>query len=120
MTTTTRTSPISGLPTPAVSLARLFYDRVAASGGAEAFRRPTEDGGWTSVTWAQAADAVTVTAAGLLALGLRPEDRVAIASGTRMEWLYADLAIMCAGGATTAVYPTTSTADVGFILADSG
>lgn len=120
MTTTTRTSQISGLPTPAVSLARLFHDRVAAGGDAEAFRHPSEDGGWTSVSWTQVGQTVTVTAAGLLALGIRPEDRVAVASGTRMEWLYADLAIMCAGAATTAVYPTTSTADVGFILADSG
>ena len=36
-------------------------------------------------------------AAGLLALGIQPEQRVAIASATRIEWLYADLAIMCAG-----------------------
>ncbi|SOC49563.1 long-chain acyl-CoA synthetase [Blastococcus aggregatus] len=120
MTTTTRTSETGALPVPAASLARLFHDRVAASGSAEAFRHPDGDGGWTSVTWAQAGETVTVTAAGLLALGIRPEDRVAVASGTRMEWVYADLAVMCAGGATTAVYPTTSTADVGFILSDSG
>ena len=66
------------------------------------------DGGWTSVTWAQTAETVKTMAAGLLALGIQPEDRVAIASATRIEWLYADLAIMCAGGATTAVYPSTS------------
>ena len=119
MTTTIRTGETSGLPTPVVSLARLFYDRVAASGDSEAFRFPTDDG-WTSVTWSRAAETVKVTAAGLLALGIRPEDRVAIASATRIEWLYADLAVMCAGGATTAVYPSTSTADVGFILSDSG
>ena len=47
-------------------------------------------------------------AAGLLALGIQPEQRVAIASATRVEWLYADLAIMCAGGATTTVYPSTA------------
>ena len=45
---------------------------------------------------------------------------MAIASSTRIEWLYADLAITCAGGATTTVYPTTGAEDVGFILADSG
>jgi long-chain acyl-CoA synthetase len=37
-----------------------------------------------------------------------------------MEWLYADLAIMCACAATTAVYPTTKSEGVAFILADSG
>ena len=35
------------------------------------------------------------------------EQRVGIASGTRYEWILADLAIMCAGGATTTVYPST-------------
>ena len=59
-------------------------------------------------------------AAGLLALGIQPEERVAIASATRIEWLYADLAIMCAGAATTAVYPSTGGEDVAFILSDSG
>jgi long-chain acyl-CoA synthetase len=37
-----------------------------------------------------------------------------------MEWILADLAIMCAGGATTTIYPTTQHEDVAFILADSG
>ena len=45
-------------------------------------------------------------AAGLLALGIEPEQRVGIASGTRYEWILADLAVMCAGGATTTVYPS--------------
>ncbi|GAA3168203.1 AMP-dependent synthetase/ligase [Blastococcus jejuensis] len=96
----------------------MFFDRVAATPDAEAFRHPL-DGGWTSVTWGRTAETVTTTAAGLLALGIAPEDRVAIASATRIEWLYADLAIMCAGAATTAVYPSTSAADVTFILSDS-
>ena len=44
---------------------------------------------------------------------------MAIACNTRIEWILADLAIMCAGGATTTVYPTTTHEDVAFILADS-
>ncbi|MGN6132622.1 MAG: AMP-dependent synthetase/ligase [Nocardioidaceae bacterium] len=122
---TTTTSPTvgstdtGGYPAPAVSLARLFYDRVAASPDLEAFRHPT-DAGWTSVTWSEAAETVRTTAAGLLALGIGPEERVAILSTTRIEWIYADLAVMCAGAATTGVYPTTVADDVGYILADSG
>ena len=55
----------------------------------------------------------------MLALGVELEDRVAIASGTRIEWVLADLAIMCAGAATTTVYPTTQHGDVSYILTDS-
>ena len=117
--TTSGSTDTSSYPTPAPSVARMFYDRVAATPHAEAFRYPTA-GGWASVTWAQTAETVRTMAAGLLALGILPEQRVAIASATRVEWLYADLAIMCAGAATTAVYPSTAEEDVAYILADSG
>lgn len=106
-------------PTPADSMARLFCDRVTATSDAEAFRFPTTDG-WESVTWAQVDHTVRTLAAGLLALGIRPQDRVAIVSNTRIEWVYADLAIMCAGGATTTVYPTTGGEGVAYIVSDSG
>ena len=119
MITTSGSRDTSSYSTPAVSVARLFYDRVAATPDSEAFRFPT-DRGWESVTWAQTQETVKATAAGLLALGIRPEQRVAIVSGTRIEWLYADLAVMCAGAATTAVYPSTGGDEVAFILSDSG
>jgi long-chain acyl-CoA synthetase len=98
---------------------RLFYDRVAATPSAEAFRHPVGDG-WESVTWGQTAETVRTLAAGLLALGIGPQERVAIASSTRIDWLYADLAVMCAGAATTSIYPATGVEDIGYILTDSG
>ncbi|UMG92922.1 AMP-binding protein [Nocardioides sp. TF02-7] len=72
-----------------------------------------------SVTWNQAGTRVRRLAAGLLALGLEREQRVGIASSTRYEWVLADLAIMCAAGATTTVYPTTGGEDTAYILGDS-
>jgi len=95
-----------------------FLDRVAASGPREAFRFPRGDA-WESVTWAQAGDKVRRLAAGLLSLGLEPEQRVGIASSTRYEWILADLAIMCAAGATTTVYPSTGAEDTAYIVGDS-
>ncbi len=102
------------------SLGAMFLDRVAASPSHEAFRRRHAKGEWESSTWTQTAAAVTEIAAGLIALGVRPEDRVAIAAGTRLEWILADLGILCAGAATTTVYPTSSDEDVRYILSDSG
>jgi long-chain acyl-CoA synthetase len=52
-------------------------------------------------------------------MGIESEHRVAIISSTRYEWVVADLAVMLAGGATTAIYPTTSEPDVTYIVADS-
>src|SRR5690348_10837272 len=103
------------------NLAVQFRDRVAKSGGAEAFRVPAADGQpWTSITWKQAGDRVEKLAAGLLSLGVESEQRVGIAAGTRLEWIEADLAVLSAGAATTTVYPSTMAADVAYILADSG
>jgi long-chain acyl-CoA synthetase len=101
------------------SLGRMFFDRVRATPDRVAFSYP-EGAGWTSVTWQQTADRVTRIAAGLVGLGVEPEQRVAIASNTRYEWILADLAILSAGAATTTVYPSTLPSDVAFILSDSG
>ena len=103
----------------APSIARMFLDRVAATPNAEAFRFPDHDG-WTSVTWRQVGDRVELVAAGLIALGINPEERVALASATRYEWVVVDFAVLCAGAATTTVYPTTNAEDVAFIVANSG
>ena len=100
------------------SMAVMFFDRVAKNPGSEAFRYPVGET-WKSVTWQEAGDRVTKLAAGLLALGLQPEQRVGIASGTRYEWILADLSIMAAGGATTTVYPSTNGEDTAYILSDS-
>src|ERR671913_1846644 len=100
------------------SVGAMLLDQVQASASKEAFRY-LEDERWVSLTWQQTKDKTFQLAAGLISLGIGPEDRVAIASGTRMEWILADLAIMCAGGATTTIYPSTQHEDVAFILADS-
>jgi long-chain acyl-CoA synthetase len=102
----------------APSLAHMFLQRVDTTPHREAFRYPDGDD-WRSVSWRGVGDRVRAIAAGLLALGVAAEDRVAIASSTRYEWVLADLGILCAGAATTTVYPTTGAEDVGFILADS-
>ena len=100
------------------NVAVLFWDRVAASQDNEAFRYPRGEA-WESVTWNQTGDRVRSLAAGLLSLGLESEQRVGIAAGTRFEWILADIAIMCAGGATTTVYPSTNSSDTAYILSDS-
>ncbi|WP_328364591.1 AMP-dependent synthetase/ligase [Streptomyces sp. NBC_00457] len=108
------------------SVAGLFLERVAATPDAEAYRYPVPAASgqgpddWKSLTWAQTAERVNAIAAGLIELGVQSEQRVALASATRIEWILADLGIMCAGAATTTVYPQTNAEESAFILADSG
>ena len=106
-----------------MTVGEMFLDRVRRSSEQEAYRYPVgrpDDQRWESATWAEVGERATRLAAGLVALGVEPQQRVAIASSTRYEWVLADLAIMLAGAATTTVYPTTVADDVSWILADSG
>ncbi|MFE9383348.1 AMP-dependent synthetase/ligase [Streptomyces sp. NPDC007025] len=109
------------------SVATLFLERVEATPDAEAYRYPVirpagQDEGpdeWRSYSWREAAERVFSIAAGLMDLGVRPEERVGIASSTRIEWILSDLGILCAGAATTTVYPSTNDSETAYILADS-
>ncbi|MFK0291473.1 AMP-dependent synthetase/ligase [Streptomyces sp. NPDC090442] len=108
------------------SVATLFLERVAATPDTEAYRYPvppasgTGPDAWKTLTWGQAAERVLATSAGLISLGVRPEERVALAANTRVEWILADLGVLCSGAATTTVYPSTNADETAFILADSG
>ncbi|WP_275464716.1 AMP-dependent synthetase/ligase [Streptomyces noursei] len=108
------------------SVATLFLERVEATPDVEAYRYPVPPAAgsgpddWKTLTWSDAAERVLATAAGLIALGVRPEERVALAANTRVEWILADLGVLCSGAATTTVYPSTNVDETAFILADSG
>jgi long-chain acyl-CoA synthetase len=97
----------------------MFLQRVAATPAANAIAYPSDTGPvW--LTWKTVGDRAAAIAAGLHTIGVQPEDRVAIAANTRVEWMLADLGILCAGAATTTVYPSTEPKDAAFILRDSG
>ena len=96
----------------------LLLWRVEQTPDEEAFRYPS-GGGWESLTWRQSLERVRAVASGLLALGLEPEQRVSILSSTRYEWILADYGILCAGGATTTLYPSNTAEECAYILGDS-
>lgn len=95
------------------------FERAARSPGHVAFARRS-GGGWTHVTSKQFADQVSALAAGLIAAGIQPGDRIALMSATRYEWVLCDFAIWTAGAVTVPVYETSSVPQVAWILSDSG
>lgn len=107
------------LPEHAPTLSQAILDRVARTPDWPAFGSPNPDGSWRVRNWGETGAEMSRLAAGLLALGLQPEDRVAIASNTRVEWVLADGAVMLAGGANTTIYPSTGEEDFEFILNNS-
>jgi long-chain acyl-CoA synthetase len=96
----------------------LFLKRVAATPNRPAFLYP--DGkGWSTLTWSQVSEKVKQIAAGLLSMGLQQENRCAILSSTRVDWILSDLGILMAGGATTTIYPSNVADECAYILNDS-
>ncbi|MGE5381466.1 MAG: AMP-dependent synthetase/ligase [Methylocystaceae bacterium] len=59
-------------------------------------------------------------ACGLLALGLKARDRVAIMAYNCPQWLWSDFAILGCGAVTVTIYPTFSAAEMQYIVNDSG
>jgi long-chain acyl-CoA synthetase len=57
---------------------------------------------------------------GLMHLGIGPDDKVAIISPNRPEWILADFGIAQIGAVSVPVYPTMGSADTEFILNDAG
>jgi long-chain acyl-CoA synthetase len=78
------------------------------------------NGTWMPVTWHEFAGQVRSMAAGFIAAGVGPGDRVGLMSRTRFEWTLLDYAILTAGGVTVPIYPTSSLEQVEWILGDSG
>ena len=101
------------------SLPAMFFD-MARQQGERPFLSAKRDGKYEPLSWADAAEQVRRLAHGLIALGIQPGDRVALASENRPEWAVADLAIMSAGGITVPAYVTNTIEDHRHILGNSG
>ena len=78
------------------------------------------DGRWAPVTAKEFATEVSALAAGLVAQGVAPGDRVGLMSRTRYEWTLCDYAIWTAGAVSVPIYETSSAEQVQWNLGDSG
>jgi long-chain acyl-CoA synthetase len=76
-------------------------------------------GVWQSHSWNDWYDGARAIGLGLMALGLARGQVVSILSEDRLEWVYADLGIVAAGGISNGIYTTDSAAQVAFLINDS-
>ncbi|GAH64448.1 unnamed protein product, partial [marine sediment metagenome] len=100
------------------TLAHLFQERVKAFGSKVALRKK-DFGIWKEVSWEQYNQMVHYTACGLISLGTRKDDAVSIIAKNRLEWFYANLAIMSIGARTVGIYTTNVTEQVEYIVKHS-
>lgn len=72
-----------------------------------------------SLNYAQVGMLVRDLAAGLLALGIKKQDRVAIMAYNCPQWLWSDFAILGTGAVTVTIYPSFSAKEVQYIVNNS-
>jgi long-chain acyl-CoA synthetase len=83
------------------------------------FRHATPEG-WKDLSYAEVDTITRELAAGLLAMGVGPGERVCIAASTRFEWMLSDIAIARAGAASVPIYASLLPDVCQFIVRDSG
>ncbi|MGA7272180.1 MAG: AMP-binding protein [Acidimicrobiia bacterium] len=105
----------SGFPTVA-ALVRSWAERRPDA----VAMREKDYGIWQEITWADLWERIRLVAHGLLALGVEPGDRVSIHSEDRPEWIILDFATVAVRGITVGLYPTNPSAEVEYLLQDSG
>ncbi len=86
-----------------------------------------ENGVWRKYSTKEVSDTVDALACGLSAIGVsgndltvEKQDKIAIISGNRAEWLITDMAVQKLGAVLVPIYPTTSNNEIEFIFRDAG
>ncbi|MEV1168441.1 AMP-binding protein [Nonomuraea sp. NPDC049784] len=77
-------------------------------------------GSWRPVTARQFAADVRSLAAGFLAAGIQPGDRVALLAATSYEWTLLDYALWTVAALPVPIYETSSAEQVRWVLEDAG
>lgn len=80
----------------------------------------TKEGGvWKKYNISEVQDIVNQMSRGLLKLGIKRGDKVAVMSPNRPEWNFCDFGIMQIGATQVPMYPTLAAHDIEFILKDA-
>ncbi|MFN2485460.1 MAG: long-chain fatty acid--CoA ligase [Acidimicrobiia bacterium] len=95
-----------------------LFDRNANTYGDKAAFHWKEGDLWRHLTWVQYRKAVHEAAAGLISIGVGPNDFVAIMSGNRPEHVIADLAAIHAGAAGVTIYSTLAQNQIQYVASN--
>lgn len=78
-----------------------------------------QNGVWNTYSTEKFVEYVNSVSRGLIALGIKKDDKVAIMSANRPEWNVCDFGIMQIGATQVPMYPTLAENDIKFILRDA-
>ncbi|HVN27848.1 MAG TPA: long-chain fatty acid--CoA ligase [Candidatus Binataceae bacterium] len=96
------------------------FDYQARKYGARTLLKQKRDKVWRDFSWNQVSDAAAKLRAGLIRMGIRPGDRVAILSDNSPQWVIVDQAILGLGAITTPLFTTSGAEEHRHVLNDSG
>ncbi|MBR1298989.1 long-chain fatty acid--CoA ligase [Bradyrhizobium sp. AUGA SZCCT0042] len=113
------TSLRSTLQNAAITIPQLLRKRAELHGDKLALREK-DFGIWNRYSWNHYYETARSVALGLLSLGLKPGDRVAIAGEDTPEWFYADLGTQMIGAIAVGIYPTNPWVELQYIVRHSG
>jgi long-chain acyl-CoA synthetase len=78
-----------------------------------------ENGKWITYSSAQILEIVNTVSIGLLKLGIKKDDKIAIISPNRPEWNFIDLGLQQLGAVSVPIYPTITVEDYRYIFDDA-
>ncbi len=103
----------------AITIPQLLRRRAGLHGDRLALREK-EHGIWKRYSWSHYYATARLVALGLMSLGIKPGDRVAIAGEDTPEWFYADLSIQMIGAIAVGIYPTNPWVELQYIVRHCG
>ena len=103
-----------------MTLTELYFGAIDRFPRERVALRAKRGGRWQDFSYADVALAIESISKGLLSLGIKAGDRVAILSENRPEWAFADFACLAARAADVPIYPTLTAKQIQYLLADSG
>lgn len=99
-----------------LTIPKLFYRQAKRFGAGRVAMREKEYGIWRPITWQDYLDNVKAIALGLIRLGLKPEDKVAMMGTNRPEGLWAEMAALCAGAVGVWLFQDCLMEEVRYII----
>lgn len=76
-------------------------------------------GSWHNISTQTFIDKVNRVSKGLIAYGIKPNDKIALVSANRYEWNCIDIAVQQVGAVVIPIYPNISTKDYTYIFNDA-
>jgi len=99
-----------------LTIQKLFVQQARHYGANRVAMREKEFGLWRPITWLDYLENVKYLSLGLVQLGLKPGDKVAMIGDNRPEGLWAEMATMCAGGVAVWLFQDCLIDEVKYII----